>query len=237
MRQILKKYFALFLIPVLFSCSSLHSKYDKNELKGFYSYMADAAIFYDCESGNKYSVAFEGDNIALEKAYLEVSENPGEKILVTLNGHFISRNKMEGSGTEDVLVVTKFINIWPNVDCAKNLGTANLLNTFWALRELNGKSSEISSGLEKDIHFLIAPDNKIKGFTGCNNFFGTSVFSSDSLKFNQIEIALKICKDNMEIEAEFLLVLKNIIRYKIYGEYLYLYDKNGLVAKFESVYF
>lgn len=236
MRQILKKYLVLLIIPILLSCSALDSKKEDKELKGFYSYMADAALFYECETGMKYPVSFEEDNLALEKDYLEVQKTPGEKILVTLIGHFETKNKMEGTGTEEVLVVTKFLNIWPNVDCTRNLGTANLVNTFWTLRELNGNAIEFS-GLEKDIHFLIAPNNKIKGFAGCNDFFGSSYNSNDTIKFNDIESTRKMCIDNMELETELFSALKNIIRYKIYGEYLYLYDEKGLATKFESVYF
>ena len=47
---------------------------------------------------------------------------------------------------------------------------------------------------------------------------------------------MKMC-ENMELESEFFNVLEKTKRYKIYGEYLYLYDENKLIAKFESVYF
>ena len=233
----MKRIVILILLSILVSCSSFEVTNNANKIKGFYSYMADAALFYDCETGKKHPVAFEGDNLKLQKAYLEVSENAGEKILVTLFGNYELRDKIEGTGKEEFLVVTKFINIWPNIDCNGNLGTASLLNTYWALRKLNGKSFEFSPGLEKDIHFLIALDNKIKGFAGCNNFFGSSYNSNDTIKFNDFGTALEICKDKMEIEAEFISTLKETIKYKIYGEFLYLYGSKGLLAKFESVYF
>ena len=233
----MKKIIILILLSTLVSCSSFEVNNDAKKIKGFYSYMADAALFYDCETGKKHPVAFEGDNLKLEKAYLEINENAGEKILVTLLGNYELRDKIEGTGKEEFLVVTKFINIWPNIDCNRNLGTANLVNTFWALRKLNEKSFEFSFGLEKDVHFLITPNNKIKGFSGCNNFFGYSYNSNDTLNFNDLGTALEICKDKMEIEAEFLSTLEKTIKYKIYGEFLYLYGSKGLLAKFESVYF
>ncbi len=225
----------LLLLPILFSCSTGNSVYKDNKLKGFYSYMADAGIFTDCETDKKYPVAFEADNISLESAYLEVVKIPGEKIIVTLSGHFANRPKMEGEGKQEFLIVDKYDKIWPHIDCVRNLGTANLKNTFWSLKELNGKSTK-EYKVDREIHLLIKHDNSIKGFSGCNNFFGNSSTSNDTLKFNQIGSTLMIC-ENMEIEKVYFQALEKTNRYKIYGEYLYLYRKEKLLAKFESVYF
>lgn len=231
----MKIFTVLLLLPILFSCSTIDSGNKDNKLKGFYSYMADAGIFTDCETDKKYPVAFEGDNISLERAYLEVAENPGEKIIVTLTGHFESRPKMEGEGEREFLIVDKFDKIWPHIDCVRNLGTANLKNTFWSLRELNRQSIK-DYKVEREIHLLIKNDNSIKGFSGCNNFFGNSSTSYDTLQFSQMGSTLMMC-ENMEIEREYFQALEKANMYKIYGEYLYLYEWNKLLAKFESVYF
>ena len=223
----------LFLFSIT-SCTSV--KTEKNsKLKGMYSYMADAALFTDCKTSKKYPVAFEADNISLERAYLGVVKNPGEKILVTLSGHFENRPQIDGVGKREFLIVDKFDRIWPHLDCVRNLGTANLKNTFWSLRELNGKFTKKDS-IAQEIHFLIKQDNSIKGFSGCNNFFGDSYTNNDSLQFSKMGSTLMMCK-NMELEREYIQTLKNTNRYKIYGEYLYLYDGSKLIAKFESVYF
>jgi len=235
-RFTLKRLISITVLSFLFACSSVEVKNNGSELKGFYSYFADSALFYDCETKKPYPISFEGDNLALERAYLNVKESDGEKILVTLIGYFQTQNKMEGSGTEEVLVVKKFINIWPNIDCTQNLGTANLKNTFWKLYEIGDKFLNISK-FKKDIHFIIDSESKIKGFAGCNNFFGSSNILDDSIKFSQIGATLKMCTENMEIEKEFFMVLEKVSTYKIYGEFLYLYDTNGIIAKFESVYF
>lgn len=196
--------------------------------------MADAGIFTDCETNKKHPIAFEGDNISLERAYLEVVENPGEKIIVTLTGHFESRPKMECEGDREFLIVDKFENIWPHIDCSGNLGTANLKNTFWSLRELNGKSTK-EYKVEREIHLLIKHDNSIKGFSGCNNYFGNSSTSDDTLKFSQLGSTLMMCP-NMELERDYFQALEKTNKLKIYGEYLYLYNEETLLAIFESVY-
>jgi len=231
----LKQFILFLLVPILFSCSSNNIKNNDKELKGFYLYMADAPVFYDCETDKKYPIAFEGDSIELEKAYLAVVEIYGKKILVTLLGKYELRDKVEGLGKEEFLVITKFLNIWPNIDCNTNLGTANLINTFWKLNQLNGNT--IYFNAVKDMHFLIEPSYKIKGFAGCNNFFGSISLANNSIKFNLVGNTLKMCNDNIEIENEFLTALQNVNKYIIYGEFLYLYGNSGLIAKFESVYF
>ncbi len=231
----MRKIIALLLLPILFSCSSVDSEKTDKELKGYYSYMADAAMFIDCETNKKYPIAFDGDNISLEHAYLEVVENAGEKIIVTLKGHFEMRSKMDGDGKREFLIVDKFNKIWPHIDCVKNLGTANLKNTFWSLRELNGKSVEKYKS-EKTIHLLLRNDNTIKGFSGCNNFFGQFALSSDSLQFSQVGSTMMMC-ENIELETEYFQTLEKTNRYKIYGEYLFLYNESKVLAKFESIYF
>ncbi len=235
-RLTLKRLISIVILSFLLACSSAEIKNSGSELKGFYSYLADSALFYDCETNKTYPISFEDDNLALERAYLNVKERDDEKILVTLIGYFQTQNKTEGSGTKEVLVVSKFLNIFPNIDCSRNLGTANLKNTFWKLYEISGKSLNISKS-PKDIHFIIDSENNVKGFAGCNNFFGSSTVLDDSIKFNQIGATRKMCNENMNIEQELFLVFERTIRYKIYGEFLYFYDKNELIAKFESVYF
>jgi copper homeostasis protein (lipoprotein) len=198
--------------------------------------MADAAMFTDCKTGEKYPVAFEADNISLERAYLTVRKNPGEKILITLYGHFEMRPKMEGNGEREFLIVDKFYKVWPFVSCTKNLGTANLTNTFWSLQEVSNISIK-KMDFKKYPNFIIKKNNEVKGFGGCNNFFGNSTNNRDSLKIYNLGITRKMCKKNMEIESKLLKALETVNNYKIYGEFLYLYNNEELLAIFESVYF
>lgn len=236
MRIILKNIILLLLLPILFSCSAIDSEKKNKTLKGYYSYMADAGIFIDCETNKKYPVAFEADNISLESAYLKIVENPGEKIIVTLAGHFESRPKMEGDGKKEFLKVDRFYKIWPHIDCVRNLGTANLENTFWSLRNIGNISSK-ELFFDKYPNFMIRYNQEVKGFGGCNNFFGKSTINGDTLKFTNINDTRKMCDKNMDVEAKLFQVFENTNRYKIYGEFLYLYNEEKLLAVFESAYF
>jgi heat shock protein HslJ len=197
--------------------------------------MADASLFTDCKTSKTYPVAMEKDNISLERAYGEVVEISGENILVTLTGHFEKRKHFDSDTEKEFLIVDKFDKIWPDIGCIDNLGIANLKNTFWSLRELNGiYRTEFES--KKDIHFVIDLENNLKGFSGCNNYFGSTTIKNDSIKFVQITSTLISCK-NYGLETDFLKMMKKVNYFKIYGEFLYFYENDNLISKFESVYF
>ena len=89
-------------------------------MHGLYSYRADASLFTDCQSGRSYPVALEGDNVALERAYLAVQHAPGEALLVTLEGRIVERPPMEGSGTVATLLPVRFLAITPGAGCARD---------------------------------------------------------------------------------------------------------------------
>ena len=89
-------------------------------MRGMYLYMADAAIFTECQTGRPFPVAMEGDNRALERAYLEMRQNPGEALLVTLEGRIVERMPMEGPGPVATLLPEKFLGISPGDKCASS---------------------------------------------------------------------------------------------------------------------
>jgi uncharacterized lipoprotein YbaY len=80
-------------------------------LRGMYSYMADAGWFVDCRSGVRLAVAREGDNAALEAAYSKDQSLPGAPLLATVEGRVEDRMPMEGAGPRPTLIVEKFISI------------------------------------------------------------------------------------------------------------------------------
>jgi uncharacterized lipoprotein YbaY/uncharacterized lipoprotein NlpE involved in copper resistance len=67
---------------------------------GMYRYMADAGMFMECRSRRRMPVAQEQDNAALEAAYAKARREPGEELLVRLEGQIAMRPKMEGKGEQ-----------------------------------------------------------------------------------------------------------------------------------------
>ncbi len=107
----------MFLMIVLNSCISSKIKENENLFQGYFSYMADAALFIDCKDSKKYPVAMENDYLKLEKKYLTTVKDGGEKILITFYGEIVEKNKLEGKGKIKFLIVKKLINIFPNKKC------------------------------------------------------------------------------------------------------------------------
>jgi len=112
----MKNPFLLSILIIMSSCS-LFKNEEKDILKGYFSYMADAAIFVDCTTNKKYPVAMEGDYITAEKEYLKIVKNGGEKILVSVSGKIVERDRIEREGKRDFLVISKFHDFSPNENC------------------------------------------------------------------------------------------------------------------------
>jgi len=88
-------------------------------MQGLYRYMADAAMFTDCQTGENFPVAFEGDNRTLEAAYLNAPHQPGEPLLVTVRARVMARPPMEGAGTVPTLIPDQFISISTDQRCVE----------------------------------------------------------------------------------------------------------------------
>ena len=88
------------------------------EMRGMFLYMADAGRFTECRTSRQsWPVAMEGDNAALESAYLRERRRDGEEMLVKVVGRVAMRPRMEGVGRERTLVVERFLEIRPGERC------------------------------------------------------------------------------------------------------------------------
>jgi len=93
-------------------------KHFENQLRGLFTYMADAALFEDCVTGHRYPVAMEAGYLELEHAYLEQRTEPGAPLLVTFEGRVEPRPPMEGDGEIDTMVIDRFEAVHPGEDCS-----------------------------------------------------------------------------------------------------------------------
>ncbi len=212
-----------------------------NEMTGMYSYMADTGLFLKCGQTKRLPVAMEGDNVALERAYLKNRYQAGKSLLVTIKGHTDMRPKMEGDGRETVLVVDKFLSIAQQERCTGIVPPSSLTNTYWKLVELDGKKiNHHSMGSEQqaisDLYFIIKKDNVISGFSGCNKFSGNLSSNDKKIKIGPLMMTRMACPA-MEIEHQFNTRLTKADNYQIKGESLELFQDDSSVAKFIAIYF
>ena len=209
---------------------------DPYSMKGMFSYMADAASFTDCLMEVRFPVAMANDYLALERAYLGADHEPGEAVLVTIEGHLAERPRMEGAGTEENVVVDRFVAISPGESCEPRAALAELENTYWKLVEVGGEAVETPEE-GREAHLILRPAEKhVSGNTGCNQINGGYTLNGEHLEFGPLATTLRACPDEPDIESAFLSALESVTRYELYGERLELYSGSDLVARLEARY-
>jgi len=120
----------------------------------------------------------------------------------------------------------------------ENTGKPNAAfsNTRWVLRALNDKKIYTPEG-GKEIFITFTSDkNAVKGFGGCNNFFGTFVREKSNLTIGPVARTEMYCEGTMANEDAFMKALEVTVKYKIKGDELFLYQGDKLLAKLEAVY-
>ena len=86
-------------------------------MRGLFRYMADAGLFTECSTGQRWPVAQEADNATLEREYLKVRTEPGGPVLVRVDGRVAMRPRMEGEGLQPTLVPERFLGAYPGETC------------------------------------------------------------------------------------------------------------------------
>jgi copper homeostasis protein (lipoprotein) len=204
-------------------------------MRGMYRYFADAGLFTECLTRRKWPVAQEKDNAALESTYVKARLTPGEELLVNLEGQIATRPKMEGKGAQPTLVVERFISVSPGETCGARFSSAPLENTYWKLTRLADKLVTVVVK-QREPHFVLDSKTKrITGSGGCNRFNGSSQRTGDRVTFGKMAMTFMACPEGMETEREFVAALEQVRSWKIFGEYLELFDSNGgFLARFEA---
>jgi heat shock protein HslJ/pimeloyl-ACP methyl ester carboxylesterase len=204
-------------------------------MTGSFTYMADAGLFTDCLTGEKLPVAQEGDNAALERAYLSAISRPAEPVLVTVSGRVVPRPSADGGGTRDHLYVDRFLNEWPGESCETSTVQTTLSNTYWKLIEVNGAPVQ-SRDDQPEVHMLLERvGNQVRGFAGCNRFFGSYEVRGDSLRFGQLASTMTACP-YLDEESAFFAAMQKVSRFEIMGEMLELQGEGSSRVRFRAVY-
>ncbi|HVO84615.1 MAG TPA: YbaY family lipoprotein [Syntrophobacteria bacterium] len=198
-------------------------------LRGMFSYFADTGILWECLTTRKFPVAQEGDNAALEAAYLRARRQPGEPLLVSVEGRLVRRPKVEGPGEDQVLVVERFMNLWPGESCTtQTTAKASLLETYWRPVEIEGRSVTVTPGQQEPHLILSGQGNHITGFTGCNRLTGRFEMGAEGFRFKELATTGMAClPPTAEMETAFLAALNSTVSQRIVGDMLELRDAKG----------
>ncbi len=203
-------------------------------IDGMYSYMAEAGVFEDCATGQRWPVAAEGENAELERAYLSSRAEPGSPLLVTVDGRVEPRRKIDGMGKENVLVVERFLLTRPGETCGRMTPIA-LENVRWSLLELNDQPIVVASDGTAPYLEINASKKSAYGFGGCNRFFGSyEGGKTQALTFREIGATRMACREGLNQEQALLTALGQTTRYEIRGSKLLLYADGAVVARFQA---
>ncbi len=204
-------------------------------MRGMYRYMADAALFEECLSGRGFPVAQEADNVALERAYLDARHEPGEPLLVSLQGSLALRPAMEGDDTVLSLVPERLIGVWPGETCGARMTNAELENSYWKLTRL-GDQPVIVGEQQREPHIVLhQQDGRVAAFGGCNRMSGGYTVDGSAIEFSQMASTMMACPEGMDTEQGLAAALDRARSFRLIGQHLDLFDEAGeLVARFEA---
>jgi copper homeostasis protein (lipoprotein) len=190
-------------------------------LKGMYMYMADAAVFKECWTGNSYPVLIEADHLALERAYMEMRTEPGESVFVAFTGRFVQRMPEPGLPVREHLIVEQFDTIFPGKTCIAMMTETGLFETDWIPVRINGKILTLEPNQREPYFMLSSKDNHVSGFAGCNRIIGSFESLKEHLRFKEIAATKMAClSPAMELEMDFLMALNATTSYQLLGNTL-----------------
>lgn len=207
----------------------------RGTLRGAYSLMADAGMFVECSTGQRFAVAQEGANRELEAAYTKARPAAGASIAVEVVGRLTTRRRGEGRGTAATLVVDKLERVRAAESCPARFSSAPLENTEWRLTRLGNAAVPASKDPRRQAYLTFSgDDSSFSGSSGCNRLIGTYVVANATvaLKSGGTMIA---CRDEAKTEAAFLAALEATRTFRIAGRVLELFDQKGArLARFEA---
>src|SRR6056297_158086 len=196
-------------------------------LGGKYRYLADAGRFQECLTGLDMPVATEEDNRALEEAYLEAREQPGEALKVSLEGRIEQRMPVEGPGPVLTLVPERFIGVWPGQGCADPVSRATLHNTYWRLEWLLDDAVKKFQD-QREPYLVFRASGELAGSDGCNRLSGQFQRGDDGgIAFSQIAATSRMCANGMEQASAFRDALANATHIRIIRQHLEILDAEG----------
>lgn len=107
-------------------------------------------------------------------------------------------------------------------------------DSYWMLISLEGEDVQLPSDTRTAyIRFEEGKDD-VKGFTGCNDFFGKYELNGENLQISDLGSTRAMCPV-IEQEKKFMAILERVGSYSISDYLLTLYDKNGTaIATFRA---
>jgi copper homeostasis protein (lipoprotein) len=203
-------------------------------LRGMLTYEAEEARFTECLTGRDYPVMQDGDYAALEHAYLAAGAEPGGPIMASFDGGILQPDAAEGA----VVLVERFVGVWPGETCERVEGAASLTNTYWKILRLGEVELWAGEGRREPNLILRQGAPQFTATIGCNQFSGEYRLAGDALDFGPAAATKMACSEPLgDWEERLGGLLGRTAGYRIDGRTLELFDAGGgSLGLFQAVY-
>ncbi|BCA52936.1 hypothetical protein W02_00760 [Nitrospira sp. KM1] len=204
-------------------------------LRGMYRYVADAGSFSECLTGRRWPVMQQADNASLEQTYVKFRKQPNDELLATVEGRVVTKSGADGATPHPMLIVDRFLGLWPGETCGARLATSTLENTYWKLTRLAGMPVIVPEQQREPAMVLHQEQHRLAGSGGCNRLMGEYRLDRRLVSFSQVAGTKMACRAGMEQEEHFIEALGRTAAWTVIGEHLELFDAEGKqLARFEA---
>jgi copper homeostasis protein (lipoprotein) len=203
-------------------------------MRGMVVFLDGAAVFTDCVSGTRYPIAPEGDaRTALQHASLQARSDPTAEVLAEIEGSIVKRPR-ESGGEQEMLMVSKFVNVTAGMTCAgpsaaaapSGVTPSAVEGIDWTLVQVADKTIDAKDPKPPAIR-LDPAEKRMAGFAGCNRVFGSYTLEGSSLRFDGTGATRMMCPDAMEVENAFLAAITATRSFTLKDGMLALADSAG----------
>ena len=219
-------------------------------IRGLYRGSTDGASFVECGDSRAVAVATVGQDAVLASAYQRARPQPGEAVLVELDGRIGLGPRPGGGGLGRTLTVDRFVAIRPGESCAQPTaiqptatlptatqpfatnrtapdGRPRLRETTWRLLSVGDQAVAPAAGDNRPFLELNADLPVFSGNSGCNRIGGEYALADQHLFFTPGPSTRMACPATAELERAFLDALTKAAAWNITGDHLTLYGTDG----------
>jgi uncharacterized lipoprotein YbaY/heat shock protein HslJ len=195
--------------------------------RGMVTGVPEAPVFRECGGAGRWPLAREGDYVALERAVLATRPRPPHGLLATFAGRVVSRARPGAEAPGQMVVVDRFLGVWPGETCGNPGAVASLQDTYWKLTRLRGQPVRVLPGRREPHLVLHAARGRLAGSGGCNRLGGRYTLRADTLRFEDVTTAGQACPGGMAQEAALVAALREVVTWELTGVHLELRAADG----------
>jgi heat shock protein HslJ len=158
--------------------------------------------------------------------------------MASFDGRIIRAPEGAGSDADPMLMVDRFVGVWPGETCEGPAAKASLTNTYWKILRLGDTEVEAGEGRREPNLILREGDSRFTATVGCNQVTGGYRLDDDRLSFGLPAATMMACPPPLDDwERRLGEMLIRTAAWRIDGQTMELLDAGGEpLALFQAVY-